>query len=205
MAAAFDATFLMPLLRPEVGFPLDSAGQPIEKAKERLAFLVEGLERSATKIIIPTPALSEILVRAGTTGSQKIIETLDKSRVFKIEPFDTLSAIEVAAMTREALDEGDKRTGLQATWAKVKYDRQIVAIAKVHGASVIYSDDSDVATLGTKAGLQVIGFAELPLPPEDPQAELFKDTENAESDDASDDIETEGAREAEFEGDTPEV
>jgi hypothetical protein len=205
MAAAFDATFLMPLLRPEVGFPSDSEGKPIEKAKERLAFLVEGLERSATKIIIPTPALSEILVRAGTKGSQQIVETLDKSRVFKIEPFDTISAIEVATLTREALDEGDKRKGLEATWAKVKYDRQIVAIAKVHGATMIYSDDSDVAILGKQAGLQVIAFSELPLPPEDPQADMFKEDENAESDDASAEIEPAENPEDDFEADAPEV
>jgi predicted nucleic acid-binding protein len=205
MAAAFDATFIMPLLRPEVGFPPDSAGKPIEKAKERLAYLVEGLERSATRIVIPTPALSEILVRAGTRGSQQIVETLDKSRIFKIEPFDTLAAIEVATMTREALDEGDKRKGLEATWAKVKYDRQIVAIAKVHGATVIYSDDRDVAVLGAKAGLQVIGFSELPLPPEDPQVDMFKETENAESNDTSDDIGIEETTEDEFEGDEPQI
>lgn len=185
MAVVFDATFLMPTLRPEVGFPVDSAtGKPVEKAKERLEYLLDGLEKSATKILVPTPALSEILVRAGINASQKIVETLDKSRVFKIETFDTLAAIEVAAMTRSALDGGDKKAGIDAPWAKVKYDRQIVAIAKVRGATAIYSDDEDVAKLGLLIGIPVVRFADLELPPEDPQTSMvFEDTENAEGED----------------------
>ena len=185
MAVVFDATFLMPMLRPEVGFPVDSATKkPVEKAKERLDYLLDGLEKSATKILVPTPALSEILVRAGVRASQEIVETLDKSRVFRIEAFDTLAAIEVAAMTRAALDGGDKKAGIDAPWAKLKYDRQIVAIAKLKGATAIYSDDEDVAKLGHLAGIPVIRFADLDLPPEDPQLVIsFEDTENVETGD----------------------
>ncbi len=180
MAVVFDATFLMPAMRPNVGYPIDPATKkPIEKAKERLEYLLDGLEKSATKILVPTPALGEILVRAGIRASQDIVETLDKSRVFKIEAFDTLAAIEVAAMTRTALDSGDKKSGIDAPWAKVKYDHQIVAIAKVRGATAIYSDDSDVAKLGQQAGISVIRFSDLELPPEDPQIALsFEDTGN---------------------------
>jgi hypothetical protein len=57
-------------------------------------------------------------------------------------------------------------------WAKVKFDRQIVAIAKVVGATVIYSDDKDVATLAKKQGIETIGVADLPLPKEDAQMTL---------------------------------
>jgi hypothetical protein len=43
-------------------------------------------------------------------------------------------------------------------------DRQIVAIAKVYRARVIYSNDGDMATIARSAGLHVIGIEELPLP-----------------------------------------
>ena len=39
--------------------------------------------------------------------------------------------------------EGNKKDGSGEPWAKIKYDRQIVAIAKVIGASAIYSDDGE--------------------------------------------------------------
>jgi hypothetical protein len=95
-----------------------------------------------------------------------------RSAVFRIMPFDSLAAIEAAAMTRTAIDAGDKRGGSEATWAKVKFDRQIVAIAKITQATAIYSDDADVRAIAAAEGIPVIGLAELPLPPQNPQIEM---------------------------------
>src|SRR5579862_6460471 len=165
-----DATMLMPLLRPDIPIPAGPGRTPIEKAKERIDHLVKELERDKTKIIFPTPALSEILVRAGAEASGKIIEHLQKFSVFRIEPFDTRSAIEVAAMTRELLDSRQRKRGTSnSTWTKIKFDRQIVAIAKVHNVTTIYSDDNDIRQIASRAKIKVIGLADLPLPPEDSQ------------------------------------
>jgi hypothetical protein len=49
------------------------------------------------------------------------------------------------------------------------FDRQIVAIAKVARATAIYSDDADVRSMAAAQDIAVIGLAELPLPPVDPQ------------------------------------
>ena len=54
-------------------------------------------------------------------------------------------------------------------------DRQIVAIAKVHGVDELYSDDDDVRRLAEADGVAVRGIADLPLPPVDPQPHLFPD------------------------------
>lgn len=167
----FDATMLLLFLRPSSGQPVDSTGAPIAQVQQRIAHLLQRLERARTRIVIPTPALSEVLVRAGAAAPQ-IVETLNRSAVFKIVPFDALAAIEAAIMTRAAIDSGDKRAGSDATWAKIKFDRQIVAIAKVIRATAIYSDDSDVRTIGAAQDITVIGLAELPLPPENPQIQL---------------------------------
>jgi len=61
----FDATMLLLLLRPNSGRPRDSAGNPVSQVEERIAHLVQRLERMRTRIIVPTPALSEVLVHAG--------------------------------------------------------------------------------------------------------------------------------------------
>ena len=83
------------------------------------------------------------------------------------------AAIEVAAMTRNAIDSGKgKKGGSAATWAKIKYDRQIVAIAKVSNADTIYSDDGDIAGIAAATNIKVIGLADLPLPPESAQHEM---------------------------------
>lgn len=164
----FDATMLLLVLRPNSGRPVDSTGAPIVQVPERIAHLLQRLEKSRTRIVVPTPALSEVLVRAGAAAPQ-IVETLNRSSVFRIVPFDSLAAIEAAILTRAAIDAGDKRGGSEATWAKVKFDRQIVAIAKVVRATAIYSDDADVRAMAAAQDIPVIGFAELPLPPENPQ------------------------------------
>lgn len=163
-----DATMLLLLLRPGTPVPAGPSGVPVDKPKERIEFLVQRLDREKTKIIVPTPALSEVMVRAGAAASQQIIEYLQKYAVFRIEPFDTRAAIEVATMTRDAIAKGTKR-GAAQTYAKIKYDRQIVAIARVCGADTIYSDDRDIRALAAETKIKVVGIASLPLPPEDAQ------------------------------------
>ncbi|WP_315825997.1 MULTISPECIES: type II toxin-antitoxin system VapC family toxin [unclassified Bradyrhizobium] len=167
-----DSTNLLLMLRPDTRVPRGADGKPIDRAKERIDYLVARLNKAKSKIIIPTPALGEALVRAGAAASQQIVDELQKYAVFSIEPFDTRAALEVAAMSRTALANGNKKANSTAPWQKVKFDRQIVAIAKVHGATEIYSDDSDIAALGAHAKIKVIRLADLPLPPEKDQLVL---------------------------------
>lgn len=168
----FDSTIMLLVMRPDVNAPIDEeSGLPVDHAAARINAFVRQLEKEKTKIIIPTPALSEILVKAGRS-IQDIVSTLDKDATFRIEPFDTRAAIEAAIMTRKAIETGDKRAGVDSSWAKVKYDRQIVAIAKVHKATTIYSDDRHVRSLGKTAQVTVLGLADLPIPVQE-QGELF--------------------------------
>lgn len=163
---------LLIVMRPNSA-PIDHVtGKPVEHAEARISALIQQLEKSRSKIIIPAPALSELLVRAGS-ATQALIDTLQKSPVFQIKPFDTLAAIEVAAMTKQAIDSGNKRGGVDSTWAKVKYDRQIVAIAKVHRAKVIYSDDDDIHKHAKAVDIEVLRLIDIPAPLETAQLKLF--------------------------------
>jgi predicted nucleic acid-binding protein len=169
-----DATILMLFFRPDVPVP-GRGGKAVDMAKERIDHLIQQLEKARSKIIVPTPVLSEILVRAGPAASQEIVEKLNRFAVFRIEPFDARAAIEVAAMTRGALaGTGKKRGNSNAPWAKIKFDRQIVAIAKVARATAIYSDDDDVRTIAGAENIPVIGLHELPLPDDARQGDLLK-------------------------------
>jgi len=134
----FDATTLLYLLDPEAKAPTDpKTGEPVSRVKDRITFLVSDLEKRKEKIVVPTPALSELLVRAGEAGPG-YLDILSRQAAFKIVDFDQRAAVEVAAATREALAAGDKRAGSESAWAKVKFDRQIIAIARVEGASAIF-------------------------------------------------------------------
>ena len=140
MVVAFDADILCLLLHPSIRPPLDPhTGNPVEHARARLEHLVAQLEASAARIVVPTPALAEFLVVAGDDGPG-YIKAIDKQAVLRVEPFDTVAAIEAAASTRAARARGDKKSGATGPWQCVKADRQIVAVARQHGATEIYSN-----------------------------------------------------------------
>lgn len=81
-----------------------------------------------------------------------------------IKPFDEVSAIELAALEIEDRQKVGKRLGSASPWAKLRFDRQIVAIAKTNKAKRIYSDDEDVMKFAARIGMQVVPTWELPLP-----------------------------------------
>lgn len=161
------------MLTPNSPAPLDpTTGEPVEKAGERIALLISELSRAKTKIILPTPALSEFFIKAGAALSE-YHRRLRSMTAFRIAPFDEKAAIECALMNSAAIASGDKRAGIQAEWQKVKFDRQILAIARAEGASKLYTDDLKLQQQASAYGVEVAGIADLPLPQEDRQRPLF--------------------------------
>jgi len=71
------------------------------------------------------------------------------------------------------------------TWAKVKFDRQIVAIAKANGIQVIYTDDMALSAVAQANGMTPHHTCELPLPPQKLQQELGLNVPEDNGDDAS--------------------
>ena len=173
--AVFDATFLVLLLDPKTSPPIDPATkQPVTRAKERIEHLINLLEQSAGKVVIPTPALSEFLIKADQ-ASGEYLDIMRKRAVFQIAPFDTRCAVELAALNASVMASGSKMGGSTESWQKVKFDRQIVAIAKVSGEDTIYSDDLGVRNFAKSIGIAAYGVHDLVLPPEDAQRKLDLD------------------------------
>ena len=159
MRVMFDSVMLSMFLDPKAKPP-----KPIDRPKARVEFLVQTLSEANGKILIPTPALSEFLTMP---DAERYLPDLENSDVFEVVPFDKAAAIENAAQARKAIAEGDKKSGAQGPYQKVKVDRQIVAIAKFHQVDCIYSDDADVMKLGQAVNLPVVGLESLPIPPEE--------------------------------------
>jgi predicted nucleic acid-binding protein len=199
-----DTTILMLVFRRDVPRRLsDNAGNVIDHAQERIDYLVKNLEALKSTIVIPTPVLSELLVGIGPQETQSILEEIRKARVFRVEPFETKAAIEVALMTRNAKAAGDKKGGIDAPWAKVKFDRQIVAVAKVVQASAIYTDDSDIISIAKLVNIPTIGLADLELPPETAQGVLPLEQKNEPSDEIA--IQSETLKEPEVTDEPPTI
>jgi predicted nucleic acid-binding protein len=154
---AFDAHFVMLALRPAIPASVD-------RAKDRVTNLVADLQKRGERILVPMPALTEFLVHAGTAG-QSYLEELQKSSKFRLAPYGLRAAVEVASAIETAVKKGSKKDGSKSTWAKVNFDRQIAAIAKVEGADVLYTDDENLRKFADKLGLRVITLEEVPIPP----------------------------------------
>lgn len=103
------------------------------------------LHKSGERVGIPTPALAEVLVGAQGEISELVAE-LTVGYKLKTLVFDEMAAVEVALMTDGANLVKNRLT--DETKTKVKYDRQIIAIAKVNFADAIYSDDQGLRKKG---------------------------------------------------------
>lgn len=154
---AFDSTFLTFLFVP-------NAVCSVDRAKDRIEDLIGRIHGSGDQIVIPTPALSELLMAVGHSR-RDILNLLTKTPKFILAPFDTRAALELALMAESTRTKtGKKRGDAGGTWAKVKFDWQIVAIAKVSNVSTIYSEDPDIQKLATSQNITVKSVVSLPLP-----------------------------------------
>ena len=100
---AIDASVLLLFLSPITSPPHNPAtGKPIIDAKDRVDFLIERCQKARTKIVVPTPVLSEVLVRAGSARNE-YLRIVTRSAFFRVMPFDIPAAVDVADMTRIAI------------------------------------------------------------------------------------------------------
>lgn len=150
MDVVLDSTFLIDLFNPAVGGDQRAA----------LDGLVKDLEQSRSRILIPAPCVTELLVLGGKAGDafQKV---LGGSSGFDVIPFDKRAATECGILLKEAWD---RKSGTKITKTKFKYDWMVVACAASRNVGVIYSDDGDIGRAAASAKIKVIKQKELPLP-----------------------------------------
>jgi hypothetical protein len=169
----FDTSTLVLSLDPKARPPInESTGKPVERCKERVDLLLSNLNKSRTPILIPTPVLAEFLVKAGPEKHQ-MLERFTDSRNFELGNFDVKAAVEIAELLGDP-DLLKKHLDGKTTKAKIKFDRQIVAIAKTRGASPLYTDDGGLAAVARNNGIAVVMTWEIPLLAEPPNLDLFK-------------------------------
>lgn len=167
MIVVIDTSVLLALLDPSAPLPPDpDTGQPISHSSERIAYLVQRLEKSS--LIVPTPVLAEVLARAGD-AAQQYIEILRSQKAISIGSFEQRAAIEAGLLLGEEFSsalpaEQEKRA--------VKFDIQILAIAKVNRADKIIATDTQLLKRASRVGISIEHLSQLPLPPTPPQLPL---------------------------------
>jgi predicted nucleic acid-binding protein len=165
LKVAFDSTFLALLFNRNSRASVANAADLVDE-------LLDSLNTQKAKIIIPAPSLTEILLKATKSGTL-YLEKLKEFSCFQIKPFDEKSAVELASIFVSSIGKRRKKKDVEKT--KVTFDRQIVAIAKVHGAQQMYSDDEEVRLLAKECGLDAFGFADLKTSPKQTKLNLTGD------------------------------
>lgn len=159
-----DSCILAYMLKPDALAPIDEAtGNRVPHARERIEHLIKTLEQDNRKVLVPTPVLAELLV-IDRSKADDLLSKISGRRVFRNISFDQRAAIELALNIED--ESTTRRLSIGPhTKAKLRFDRQIIAIARAQNVEVIYSDDGQVQKLGRRLGLTVLGVGDLELPP----------------------------------------
>jgi predicted nucleic acid-binding protein len=165
----FDAGFIYILFDDRARVPRDAKGKPVvDRAQDRIDFLVQTISDRRDKIILPSPALTEFMLLA-VDRYRDYLAIIRRKAVFEIAGYDEPEAIEVVEHWLK-FGEGKKlKPGTAETWAKLKYDRQIAAIAKTRRVECIYSTDSDLEKYADELNIKFCNLIHLPLPPTEQQ------------------------------------
>lgn len=164
MAVVVDSTMLLLMVDP------DARSTRVPHGRERIDHLLQRLSQERVRILIPAPALAEILVRQGP-GAAEFLDILQKSRWLRVAPFDERAAIECAALLTENFSRR-RRTKSGGSRHELKFDQQILAIARVAQASCIYTDDRRLRQQATLLQIDTNSLADLPLPPDSRQVKM---------------------------------
>jgi len=158
----FDAGILIKLL--------DARTPDSQRAK--LDYLIASLQKTKTKILIPTPALSEFYVKA----DPDVVANFKGKSAFIIASFDEKAALECSISVADAIRSRDKKAAQpDAPWQKIKFDHQIVAIAKCNRATTIYSEDAGLRKFAEFLGLKALSTDDLSEDPASRQQNLDLD------------------------------
>ncbi|ENO98374.1 PilT protein domain-containing protein [Thauera phenylacetica B4P] len=137
---------------------------------------VQGLLRDTRsargRLIIPAPALAEFAVKA----RDEELDFITSQKIFQIAPFDAVAALECGFMIREVFASERKEER-----RKIKFDLQILAIAKVCRASRLVSDDNQLRARAEALRISGLKVLDLPIPDDKRQIPLVLSEDTSQS------------------------
>lgn len=137
-------------------------GDHVDRASARASALIDRIDQLNGVIVIPTPVLAEYLIGISRDAYQDQISLLNSYHCIEIVPFDEMSAVECALL----VDEQEHRSlDPEATKAKLRFDRQILAIAIATCADELWTHDRGLFNKAKASGVSVNSLADIdPLP-----------------------------------------
>lgn len=178
MTVAFDNTFLTLLLNPNAEVrPNPKTGAATLYMSGRMNSLIDDLTSRGDKLIIPTPAIAEVMCKIDPPSS--VTAKLGSYKCIEPFAFDQKCALTLGELSQKFRPD-IRELRLANEWARqrVKVDMQIVAVALTYGADTLYTDDDSQTAFAELCGLNVIHTWELTLSDPHRQPDLFEGSEN---------------------------
>lgn len=129
----------------------------------RMQGLMLDLRKKRESIGVPAQVWAEFLDQAGddeVAATQDIFRTV----AFKLLAYDLRAAVETVEVVRAGRSARKSEKGPKRPRHAVKVDWQIIAVAKVHGARMIVTNDVDMRTEALRSGLKAVPISDLPIP-----------------------------------------
>lgn len=167
-----DSSILISAFDPSAAPAPDLEGKAVSYAVERIQYFVDSSAHHDRQILLPTPVIAELL-SASNVEEDALTEALIGNSAFLIAGYDQRAAIINAQMNKNATASGNLKAGSEQPRQIVKFDRQILAIAKLHGASAVYCGDKNMAAHARHYGLSPLCAVDMELPPEIIQPDLL--------------------------------
>jgi len=137
--------------------------------------LLNQLEQSKAKIIVPAPVAFELLLDVHPERHGVVLQTLNQR--FRVVTYDTAAAAKNAEIWLKRIGRNGGVSEFRSQWptvtkAELRFDCQIVAIAALCGADVLYSEDPHVIAFAegivnvqpVPTAVEQSRFSEPPLP-----------------------------------------
>ncbi|MBW4237027.1 type II toxin-antitoxin system VapC family toxin [Enterobacter roggenkampii] len=165
MRVIFDTNILVQALtgtRDGVSLTDPCTGEIISDPQKRAEALIDHVDSLGGSVLIPTPVLAEFLVGIDKHQHQAYINLIKSQSCFEIVSFDEIAAIECAQMP--SLKELKQMMSSDSA-NKVKFDRQIISIAKSTGVKEVWTHDKGVYNRCQTLGITAKSLADIaPLP-----------------------------------------
>ena len=136
-------------------------GDIVKDINLRAEALVGYISNGKGTVIIPAPVLAEYLIGIDKEHQITHINMINGKSCFEIYSFDEIAAYECANLpTLQEL----KQLDLNLIASKIKFDRQIVSIAKASNIDEVWTHDKNIFEICKREGIVVKSLADISVP-----------------------------------------
>ena len=164
MKIVIDTNVLVQIMQNEGATDLidPESDQVVVNAFGRAQALIERIDSLKGVVILPAPVVAEYLLGIDRKSYQLHLDVMNSVKCIEVSPFDQVAAVECAMLVS---NQEMKQLDPESKMAKLKYDRQILAIAVASGAKEIWTHDKQLFKRSKAVGITAMSLGSIDAKP----------------------------------------